>query len=169
MVNSHRRLCHWKFHRISQISSLHKSIAGRYRPVRVADGPITARCRFMKNASWVCTFVSFLLIHICLLFLHSIWTPGQAILPWIWRWLMSSSTKRSGRLLGPGRPCTKAIACLRQLVIMTSISFSKRGFMWCIASRTKRTLWCYMPITNTRMDQFANPCSLKAFSVCWYS
>ena len=26
---------------------LHKSIAGRYRPVRVADGPITARCSFM--------------------------------------------------------------------------------------------------------------------------
>ena len=33
-------------------SILHKSIAGRYRPVRVADGPITARCRFIKNASW---------------------------------------------------------------------------------------------------------------------
>ena len=31
---------------------LHKSIAGRYRPVRVADGSITARCRFIKNASW---------------------------------------------------------------------------------------------------------------------
>ena len=30
---------------------------GRYRPVRVADGPITARCRFIKNASWVyCSF-----------------------------------------------------------------------------------------------------------------
>ena len=35
------------------VSILHKSIAGRYRPVRVADGPITARCRFIKNASWV--------------------------------------------------------------------------------------------------------------------
>ena len=35
------------------VSILHKSIAGRYRPVRVADGPITARCRFLKNASWV--------------------------------------------------------------------------------------------------------------------
>ena len=33
------------------MSILHKSIAGRYRPVRVADGPITARCRFIKNAS----------------------------------------------------------------------------------------------------------------------
>ena len=33
------------------VSSLHKSIAGRYRPVRVADGPITARHRFIKNAS----------------------------------------------------------------------------------------------------------------------
>ena len=31
----------------SPASSLHKSIAGRYRPVRVADGPITARYRFM--------------------------------------------------------------------------------------------------------------------------
>ena len=34
------------------IRSLHKSIAGRYQPVREADGPITARCRFIKNASW---------------------------------------------------------------------------------------------------------------------
>ena len=34
------------------VSILHKSIVGRYRPVRVADGPITARCRFIKNASW---------------------------------------------------------------------------------------------------------------------
>ena len=37
-------------------SILHKSIAGRYRPVRVADGPITDRCRFIKNASWVLSF-----------------------------------------------------------------------------------------------------------------
>ena len=37
------------------VSILHKSIAGRYRPVRIADGPITARCRFIKNASWVKT------------------------------------------------------------------------------------------------------------------
>ena len=37
---------------IIPVSILHKSIAGRYRPVRVADGPITARYRFMKNASW---------------------------------------------------------------------------------------------------------------------
>ena len=35
------------------VSILYKSIAGRYRPVRVADGPITARYRFIKNASWV--------------------------------------------------------------------------------------------------------------------
>ena len=34
------------------VSSLHKSIAGRYWHVRVADRPITARCRFIKNASW---------------------------------------------------------------------------------------------------------------------
>ena len=36
-------------------SILYKSSAGRYRPVRVADGPITARYRFMKNAYWVDT------------------------------------------------------------------------------------------------------------------
>ena len=43
---------------ISPVSILHKSIVGRYRPVRVADGPITARCRFKKNASWVCCSIS---------------------------------------------------------------------------------------------------------------
>ena len=32
---------------------LYKSIAGHYRPVRVADGPITACYRFIKNANWV--------------------------------------------------------------------------------------------------------------------
>ena len=35
------------------VSILYKSIAGRYRPVRVADGLITARYRFIKNAYWV--------------------------------------------------------------------------------------------------------------------
>ena len=39
----------------SPVSIPHKSIAGRYRPVRVADGPITARYIFIKNASWVRT------------------------------------------------------------------------------------------------------------------
>ena len=38
------------------VSILYKSIAGRYRLVRVADGPITARYRFIKNASCVDTF-----------------------------------------------------------------------------------------------------------------
>ena len=33
--------------------SIHRSVAGRYRPIKVADWPITARCRFIKNASWV--------------------------------------------------------------------------------------------------------------------
>ena len=33
-------------------SILYKSIAGRYRPVRVADGPITVCYRFIKNAYW---------------------------------------------------------------------------------------------------------------------
>ena len=36
------------------VSILYKSITGRYRPVRVADGPMTVRYRFIKNASWVC-------------------------------------------------------------------------------------------------------------------
>ena len=40
--------------KINSVSILYKSIAGRYRPVRVADGPITARYRFIKNASWEC-------------------------------------------------------------------------------------------------------------------
>ena len=46
-----------KFHSFA-VSSLHpasilyKSIAGRYRPVRVADVSITARYRFIKNAYW---------------------------------------------------------------------------------------------------------------------
>ena len=38
---------------MSPDSILHKSIAGRYRPVRVSDGPIMARYRFVKNVSWV--------------------------------------------------------------------------------------------------------------------
>ena len=37
------------------VSILYKSIAGRHRPVRVADGPMTARFRFIKNASWANT------------------------------------------------------------------------------------------------------------------
>ena len=31
---------------IIPVSILRKSISGRHRPVRVADGPMTARCRF---------------------------------------------------------------------------------------------------------------------------
>ena len=34
------------------VSILHKSVAGHYRPVRVAEGPIKARYRFIKNISW---------------------------------------------------------------------------------------------------------------------
>ena len=43
------------------VSILYKSIAGRYRPVRVADGPITARYRFIKNACWDCSAINFVL------------------------------------------------------------------------------------------------------------
>ena len=45
-------LKHVQERRYNPASILYKSIAGRYRPVRVADGPITARYRFIKNASW---------------------------------------------------------------------------------------------------------------------
>ena len=37
----------------SQLAFFYKSIAGRYRPVRVAYGPITDRYIFIKNANWV--------------------------------------------------------------------------------------------------------------------
>ena len=37
---------------IIPVSIFYKFIASRYRPVRVADGPITARYRFIKTASW---------------------------------------------------------------------------------------------------------------------
>ena len=37
-------------------SILYKSIAGRYRPVSYPDGPITARYRFIKNASYLPVF-----------------------------------------------------------------------------------------------------------------
>ena len=33
-------------------STLYKSTAGCYRPVSYPDGPITARCSFIKNAYW---------------------------------------------------------------------------------------------------------------------
>ena len=45
--------CMWVWTSYIPVSILYKSIAGRYRPVRVADWPITARYRFIKNASWI--------------------------------------------------------------------------------------------------------------------
>ena len=45
-------------YRFIKNASWDKSIAGRYRPVRVSDGPITVRCRIMKNASWVLNSVN---------------------------------------------------------------------------------------------------------------
>ena len=49
--------------RYFQASILYKSIAGRYRPVSYPDGPITARYRFIKNASWVDVLLN-MIIHI---------------------------------------------------------------------------------------------------------
>ena len=48
------------------MSILYKSKAGRYRPVRVAEGPITARYRFIKNASRVVT-LPFIALGACVL------------------------------------------------------------------------------------------------------
>ena len=48
--NYQRRTSYWPDD--VPVNILCKSIAGRYRPVRVADGPITARYRFIKNVSW---------------------------------------------------------------------------------------------------------------------
>ena len=36
----------------SKHSILAECLEGRYRPVRITDEPITARNRFIKNASW---------------------------------------------------------------------------------------------------------------------
>ena len=47
-------------HVISPVGILHKSIAGRYRPVGVDDRPITARYRFMENVSWGSCLLSLL-------------------------------------------------------------------------------------------------------------
>ena len=44
--------CSHMVRRHISVSILPKSIAVRYRSVRVADGPITVRYRFIKNASW---------------------------------------------------------------------------------------------------------------------
>ena len=40
------------------VSILHKSIAARDRPVRLADGPIMTLCSFVKNASLAAPFYS---------------------------------------------------------------------------------------------------------------
>ena len=57
MIRSMRKCVHGVYERSSEaiypVKFLYKSIAGRYRPVRVADGPIMARYRFIKNTSWV--------------------------------------------------------------------------------------------------------------------
>ena len=42
--------------RVHPASILYKSTAGRYRPVSYPDGPITARCRFIKNAYWAASY-----------------------------------------------------------------------------------------------------------------
>ena len=52
-------------------SILYKSIAGRDRPDSVADGPIMARYRFIKNASWVCTLCP-IVLKLCRCFSHGL-------------------------------------------------------------------------------------------------
>ena len=55
--------------RLCPVSILHKSIAGRYRPVSIADGPITTRCRFIKNANlgglWLWLFLAIFCTVMC--------------------------------------------------------------------------------------------------------
>ena len=70
------------------VNSLYKSIAGRYRPVRVADGPITARYRFIKNVSWVrqklicCIFVLyFFYLFFAFFFIIEQHTKSNHVLP----------------------------------------------------------------------------------------
>ena len=41
-----------KYEGLNPAGILYKSTAGHYRPVSYPDGPITARCRFIKNAYW---------------------------------------------------------------------------------------------------------------------
>ena len=60
------------------VGILYKSIMGRYRPVSYPDGPITARYRFIKNASWEGCFcvLTFSFTHI----LKITGEPGQICL-----------------------------------------------------------------------------------------
>ena len=48
--------------RLYPASILCKFMAGRYRSVRVTDGPITAHYKFIKNAYWVGTSKQFIFI-----------------------------------------------------------------------------------------------------------
>ena len=45
-TNTPEHLDKTKYSAIYPVSILRKSISGRHRPVRVADGPMTAQCRF---------------------------------------------------------------------------------------------------------------------------
>ena len=51
-------------------SILYKSIADRYRPIKVADGPITARCRFINMLAG-----TFRLVNILVRIASSLATP----------------------------------------------------------------------------------------------
>ena len=44
------------------VGILYKSIAGRYRLASYPDGPITARYKFIKNASWGAAYIGVVLI-----------------------------------------------------------------------------------------------------------
>ena len=73
----------WKFPTDRPASILYKSTAGRYRPVSYPNGPITARCRFIKNAysalqggSYVTFVLSLFVPHLSLF-----WCLQKAVLP----------------------------------------------------------------------------------------
>ena len=67
--NTHDALCLYLDPEINPakhpVSILQKSIAGRYRPVRVADGPITARYRFNSMKKYSRAFIKKSIISIC--------------------------------------------------------------------------------------------------------
>ena len=65
-------------------SILYKSIAGRYRPVSVADGPITARYRFIKHTYWAVRCLIVVLSRSCLYCDHIVREAGAGCFALLW-------------------------------------------------------------------------------------
>ena len=69
---------------ICPVSILYKSIEGRYQPVRVADGPITARYRFIKNAFWVVALLFFVCALSVTIYLCFLLVSLEGYDKWLW-------------------------------------------------------------------------------------